>query len=268
MLSIKITDDGLMIVNKEDNLCRFISKETDNQILNNSRAELEKLISGYAKTLSASGYLQSLSESGYVKTLSESGFLQSLPEYVAKGEHILKSEYDRLFKSITHYPVSHNRFYNPKKSKKQKQKEKIDRLEKELKEAREVIYSQALTINRLESKELILIEHQPTVLITGRKSGTVVYNETKELLYAFWVKQGCQGSGEFASTMKRKLDNKEPVDGLLLVFDDNLPYTSKSEAIAYKAEFSKVKPMLFSGLPTVLTEFKKKFEQESKEVKR
>jgi hypothetical protein len=155
MLTLKMTDDGLMVVSKGGNLCRFVSKETDNQVLNNARAELEKLISDYSKTLSAYDY---------AKTLSASGYLQSLPEYVSKGEHILKSEYDRLFKSITHYPVSHNRFYNPKKSKKQKQKEKIDRLEKELKEAREVIYSQALTINRLESKELILIEHKQTTI--------------------------------------------------------------------------------------------------------
>ena len=296
MLKLKMTDDGLMVVDKGVNLCRFVSKETDNQVLNNARAELEKLSSDVIASFdNVSSILDSLFKTSipdYLKTpsmldsktpsmldskipsmldskitsMSDSLFKTSIPDYVTKSEHILKSEYDRLLKSITHYPVSHNRFYNPKKSKKQKQKEKIDRLEKELKEAREVIYSQAVTINRFGSKEFILIEHQQTTVNdshkakakTGRKEGQKIINETKELLYLFWVKHGELGSGQFESLIKRKLSNNSVIEGLILVFEDGLPFTSKNEAIGVKAEFGK-KHLVFSGLAKMISaEFRKR----------
>jgi hypothetical protein len=93
---------------------------------------------------------------------------------------------------------------------------------------------------------------------TGRKKGEKIHNETKELLYVFWVKHGRLGSGEFESLIKRKLSNNSVIDGLILVFDDNLPFTSKNEAIGYKAEFDK-KNLVFSGLAKMISsDFRKR----------
>jgi len=174
MLKLKMTDNGLMAIDKDGSLCRIVSEKSDNQILNNARSYLDRLNSDFMESVAKA------------KALSiPDSFDKSARDYAIQGDLILKAEYDRLFKSITHYPVSHNRFYNPKKSKKQKQKEKIDRLEKELKEAREVICSlskeakeackvicsqrevicsQSVEIHRLKHQEATLIENQPTTV--------------------------------------------------------------------------------------------------------
>ena len=93
---------------------------------------------------------------------------------------------------------------------------------------------------------------------TGRKEGQKITNETKELLYLFWVKHGRLGSGDFESLIKRKLSNNSVIDGLILVFEDGLPFTSKNEAIGVKAEFDK-KNLVFSGLAKMISsEFRKR----------
>jgi hypothetical protein len=91
---------------------------------------------------------------------------------------------------------------------------------------------------------------------TGRKEGAKIHNETNELLYAYWVKTGCLGSGAFEAKMRRSL----PCDGLEIVKDENLaPFEQKSKATHYKAEFGN--PQKFSGLATLLTTFKKKYKE-------
>jgi hypothetical protein len=91
---------------------------------------------------------------------------------------------------------------------------------------------------------------------TGRKEGAKIHNETNERLYAYWIKTGCLGSGEFEAKMRRSL----PCDGLEIVKDENLaPFDQKSKATHYKAEFGN--PQKFSGLATCLTGFKKRYEK-------
>jgi hypothetical protein len=97
---------------------------------------------------------------------------------------------------------------------------------------------------------------EPTVLKTGRTTGAKIHNETNELLYAYWVKTGCLGSGAFEAKMRHSL----PCDGLEIVKDENLaPFEQKSKATHYKAEFGN--PQKFSGLATCLTGFKKKYKE-------